>query len=52
MLKMVLIPAEASNVCAVHVAYLQTQINLTLSFNGGSTQAQESFYIAHVTTVD
>ena len=51
-LKTVLIPSKASNVRALQIVYLRTQINLTLLFDGGSTRAQESFYIAHITTPD
>ena len=46
----VLIPAEATHVRKQQMRYLSTQTNLTITFDGGSTRAQESFYTFHVTT--
>lgn len=46
----VLIPAEAAHIRSKQLKYLRTQHNLTISYDGGSTRSQESFYTFHITS--
>ena len=44
------IPAEAALLCKKQVELLQKSNNLTITFDGGSTQKPQSVYTVHVTT--
>ncbi|TDL14241.1 hypothetical protein BD410DRAFT_734381 [Rickenella mellea] len=46
------IPAEAANVRLLQLKHLQTQTNLTITFDGGGTRRKQSFYTVHITTDD
>lgn len=46
------IPNEAACITRLQLEYLQTQDNLTISFDGNSTKCQDSTYMFHVWTPD
>lgn len=48
----VIIPHEAANVKAQSLDLLRASDNLTITFDGNTTRAQESVYTVHVTTPD
>jgi len=47
-----LIPAEAALVRKYQADFLQTCVNLTLTFDGGSTRRPSSVYTVHITTAE
>ena len=47
-----LIPAEAALVRSYQIKFLDTCINLTLTFDGAATRKPSSVYTVHVTTAD
>lgn len=46
------IPSTHAHVQKQQDEYLRTQLNLTVSFDGGGTRAQHGFYTVHATTSD
>jgi len=46
------IPAEAALVRSYQVTFLQTLVNLTVTFDGGSTRKPSSVYTIHISTAD
>ena len=44
------IPQEAERVHQLTLAYLKTQTNLTISYDGGSNRRRESYYTIHIIT--
>jgi hypothetical protein len=44
------IPGEQEHVKEVQIAYLKTQDDLTISFDGGTSRGKQSFWTVHVTT--
>ena len=46
------IPAEAALVRSHQVAFLQLLVNLTITFDGGSTRKPSSVYTIHISTAD
>lgn len=47
-----LVPAEAALVRSYQIKFLNTCINLTLTFDGGATRKPSSVYTVHITTAD
>ena len=47
-----LVPAEAALVRSYQIKFLDTCINLTLTFDGGATRKPSSVYTVHITTAD
>ena len=52
MLMQKLIPAQAALVRKYQADFLRTCVNLTLTFDGGSTRKPSSVYTIHITTAD
>ena len=52
MLTQKLIPAEAALVRKYQADFLRTCVNLTLTFDGGSTRKPSSVYTVHITTAE
>jgi len=52
MLTQKLIPAEAALVRKYQANFLRTCVNLTLTFDGGSTRRPSSVYTVHITTAE
>lgn len=52
MLREKLIPAEAALVRKYQADFLRTCVNLTLTFDGGSTRKPSSVYTMHITTAE
>jgi len=46
------IPAEAALVRSHQIAFLQALVNLTITFDGGSTRKPSSVYTIHISTAD
>lgn len=46
------IPGEAARIRTLSIKYLKTVFDLTITFDGGTTQAQQSVYTIHFTTPD
>jgi hypothetical protein len=46
------IPGEAARVRTLSIIFLKTQINLTISYDGGTTHRPQSVYTVHFTTPD
>jgi hypothetical protein len=44
------IPGEQEHVKQMQIAYLKTQEDLTISFDGGTSRGKQSFWTVHVTT--
>ena len=44
------IPGEQEHVKAAQLAYLKTQEDLTISFDGGTSRGKQAFWTVHVTT--
>ena len=47
-----LVPAEAALVRSYQITFLNTCVNLTLTFDGGATRKPSSVYTIHITTAD
>jgi hypothetical protein len=47
-----LVPAEAALVRLYQIRFLDTCVNLTLTFDSGSTRKPSSVYTIHITTAD